>query len=114
MESVANLIGNKALVSKRDNRLATLVTIENDTVILDMEKIGKRAFPIDVVQNGFIALLDNKSLIKTFVLREVSYGIKLTPEQIYNLTCRVGDVMRKRFKEIDDSEVIESLKELYA
>jgi hypothetical protein len=111
--NLVNLISSKAIISNRDNRLATVISIEGDNVKLEMERIGVRVFPLNIVQNGFTALLDNKSLIKTFVLREIAPGTKLTEGQIYDTACKVEDILRKRFKDITCKECFESLKELY-
>lgn len=113
MENLVTLIGSKAVISNRDNRIATVISIEDDKVKLDMEKIGIRVLPLSIVESGFTALLDNKTLIKAFVLREIQPGTKLDEKTIYETSIKVGDILRKRFKDIKDQECFISLKELY-
>lgn len=113
MENLVTLIGSKAIISNRDKRMATVISVEGDNVKLDMERIGMRVLPLSVVESGFTALLDNKTLIKTFILREIPEGTKLTEEKIYYLSIEVCDILRKRFKDIYDLECFLALKELY-
>jgi integrase len=113
MENLVTLIGSKAIVSNLDKRLATVISIEDDKVKLDMERIGIRVLPLSVVENGFTALLDNKTLIETFVLREIQIGTKMDEKAIFGTAIRVGEILRKRFKDIDDKECFLTLKGLY-
>lgn len=113
MENLVTLIGSKAIISNRDSRLATVISIEDDKVKLDMERIGIRVLPLSVVESGFTALLDNKTLIKTFVSREIKPGTKLDEKTIYETSIKVCDILRKRFKDINNLECFRALKELY-
>lgn len=112
MNNLVDLITSKAIQSKNDGRMATVIGVENDNVILDMERIGKRVFPIGLVQKGFVALLDNKSLIESFVKREVRTDLPMKDELVYKLSGDVWELMSRRFKDLTSKECYDTIRSM--
>lgn len=108
-----DLIRSKAIQSKQDQRLATVLQVADEFVVMDIERVGKRVFPIQVVEQGFILHLDNTSLIKGFVAREIRTDIKLTDKQVYQVACDTKELMGRRFPDMTYLECYKAIRSLY-
>jgi len=116
MNDLANLITAKAIQSKMDNRMASFVGIDmNDNVTLDLERIGRRTFPLGMVQAGFVFHMDNDSLIKGYLQKKgVRSDRPVTDKEVHEAAQDVFTILSGRFKDLKHIECYKSIREYCA
>lgn len=111
--TLVDLITAKAIQSKKDGRMATFLGIENELIVLDIEKIGLRKFAKEIVEDGFVAHLDNQSLIKGWVGRQLGRtDVPCDDTMVWKLSCSTFDIMVKRFPTLTNVECFTAIREL--
>lgn len=111
--TLADLITAKAIQSKKDGRMATFLGLENDLVVLEMEQLGTRKFHRDIVEQGFIAHLDNMSLVKGWVARQLGRtDVPCDDTMVWKLSCQTYDFMSRRFPTLTNVECYTAIREL--
>lgn len=118
MKNLSDLIVATAVQSKMDGRMATFIKVDennDNNVILDMERIGLRSLPLDVVCRNFIFHMDNKSLVKVFLQKRGVRNDVPTPDaDIYNAMDGVFAVLSRRFKDLKYKECYDAMREYCA
>lgn len=111
MKTLVDLMTAKAIQSDRDLRMATFIDIDEDDVTLDMQGIGKRVFPLDMVLRGFTMHLDYESLVTGFLKQNhVDSRTPRTKDDAWKLSCSVFDIMVNRFKDITNVECYKAVE----
>lgn len=112
---LTEMIIAKALQSKKDGRMATFKEIdENDNVVLEMERLGERRFPQRLVESGFVAHLDNESLVQGWVKRHLDRtDVKVSDEKCFKMSCEVFDIMSRRFTDLTNVECYKAVRGIF-
>jgi hypothetical protein len=92
IESLDELISASAIVSNVDKRVATLLRLEDDGVVLKMELIGERKFPYHTIRKGFSVLVDFEDAVIEILRREVDNRTELSNKDCYIMSCRFYDL----------------------
>lgn len=111
MENLVSLITAKAIQSNKDDRMASVVSINGDEVTLEIEAMGFRTLSIRDVFRGFAFYMDYESLVKGFLERQgLRKDIKMSGEDIHNLSIQMFDLMTNRFKDLKHIECYRAVK----
>lgn len=118
MKTLVDLMTATAFQSKMDGRMATFIKVDennDNNVILDIERIGLRSLPIDIVCRNFVFHMDNKSLVRVFLQkRGVRNDVPTTDEDIYNAMDYVFGILSRRLKDLKYKECYDAMREYYA
>lgn len=107
----SDLLIAKMVQSKKDGRLAFIQKINGDRVILDMERIGERNFPIDLVNKNFKFLTTNKEVVKAFFFNNYSVRHLFNPKSLYETAFSIHDRLCDRI-DLSNVETAEILKDV--
>lgn len=111
MNDLVNLMTAKAIQSNVDKRMATFIGIDGDNVTLDMERIGKRVFPLRLVQKGFVFHMDFDSLIVGVLRKEQLDPLRPTSDAECNeLAIGVFKLLSNRFEDITHVDCWKSVR----
>lgn len=106
-----DLVTAKALQSKKDNRMSVISKIENEEVVLNMQNIGKRVFPVSLVLDGFILHMDYKSMIRGFLISQsIDNSIPTTDEKCYRITENIFDTLSNNFPDLTNLEIYQTVR----
>ena len=111
MKNLVDLMTAKAIQSKVDGRMATFLNVDGDIVTLDMERIGLRKLPLNVVQSGFEFHMNYDSLVKAFLKKTgIRTDVPATDADVFEISCQVRDFMSRRFKDLTNLECYKAVR----
>lgn len=105
----SNLLMAKMIQSKLDGRLAIVKRIDGDRVHILMADLGEKNFSLRTINEGFVFILDNASLVRTFFASNYPVSALFQEGGVYDTACDMYDRLNARFPDLMHSDIYQML-----